>query len=165
MIKNLPANARDVRDTVSVPGSGRSPGGGCKIQGQRSLAGYSPSVHTESDTTLKQHTITDNTRYPVLAASSLSTTGGPELPDSAGGLSTSLSAPTLSLSIATRKANFPITWQKLSQPQQLTSMKCSMTTCCLFFQSEGVTLIFLKKKGIIFVGGSIKNLFFFFFFW
>ena len=27
-IKNLPANAGDVRDTDSIPGSGRSPGGG-----------------------------------------------------------------------------------------------------------------------------------------
>ena len=27
MVKNPPANARDVRDTVSIPGSGRSPGG------------------------------------------------------------------------------------------------------------------------------------------
>ena len=28
MVKNLPANARDVRDTGSILGSGRSPGGG-----------------------------------------------------------------------------------------------------------------------------------------
>ena len=28
MVKNLPANAGDVRDTGSIPGSGRSPGGG-----------------------------------------------------------------------------------------------------------------------------------------
>ena len=28
VVKNLPANAGDVRDTWSVPGSGRSPGGG-----------------------------------------------------------------------------------------------------------------------------------------
>ena len=28
VVKNSPANAGDVRDTVSVPGSGRSPGGG-----------------------------------------------------------------------------------------------------------------------------------------
>ena len=28
MAKNLPANAEDIRDTGSVPGSGRSPGGG-----------------------------------------------------------------------------------------------------------------------------------------
>ena len=28
MAKNMPANARDIRDTGSIPGSGRSPGGG-----------------------------------------------------------------------------------------------------------------------------------------
>ena len=28
VIKNLPANARDIRDVGSIPGSGRSPGGG-----------------------------------------------------------------------------------------------------------------------------------------
>ena len=28
MVKNLPANAGDIRDTGSIPGSGRSPGGG-----------------------------------------------------------------------------------------------------------------------------------------
>ena len=28
MVKNLPANARDIRDTGSIPGSGRSTGGG-----------------------------------------------------------------------------------------------------------------------------------------
>ena len=53
VIKNLPANARDIRDRVSILGLGRSPGGGCKIQGQRSLVGYSPQGHKELDTTLK----------------------------------------------------------------------------------------------------------------
>ena len=28
VVKNLPANARDIRDVGSVPGWGRSPGGG-----------------------------------------------------------------------------------------------------------------------------------------
>ena len=28
MVKNLPANAGDIRDVGSIPGSGRSPGGG-----------------------------------------------------------------------------------------------------------------------------------------
>ena len=28
VVKKLPVNARDVRDTVSIPGLGRSPGGG-----------------------------------------------------------------------------------------------------------------------------------------
>ena len=50
MVKNLPANAGDSRDADSIPGSGRSPGGGkgnalkysCqKFHGQRSLLGYS----------------------------------------------------------------------------------------------------------------------------
>ena len=52
VVKNPPANAGEVRDASSIPGSGRSPGGG---QGkplqysclenphrQRSLAGYRP---------------------------------------------------------------------------------------------------------------------------
>ena len=52
MAKNLLVNAADVRDVVSVPGWGRSPGGGNgnplqysrlkNPHGQRSLAGYSP---------------------------------------------------------------------------------------------------------------------------
>ena len=29
MVKNLPAKARDIRDTCLIPGSGRSPGEGC----------------------------------------------------------------------------------------------------------------------------------------
>ena len=28
MVKNLPVNAEDIRDAGSIPGSGRSPGGG-----------------------------------------------------------------------------------------------------------------------------------------
>ena len=28
VVKNLPANSRDIRDVGSIPGSGRSPGGG-----------------------------------------------------------------------------------------------------------------------------------------
>ena len=55
MVKNLPANARDVG---SIPGWGRSPGGGngnplqysCLFQGQRSLAVYSPWGCKELDT-------------------------------------------------------------------------------------------------------------------
>ena len=52
MVKNLSANAGDVRDVGSVPGLGRSPGEGhgnplqysCleNPYGQRSLVGYSP---------------------------------------------------------------------------------------------------------------------------
>ena len=58
-LKNLPANAGDVRDMGSIPGLGRSPGVGnsslpqysCleKFHGQRKLAGYSPWGHKESE--------------------------------------------------------------------------------------------------------------------
>ena len=61
MVKNLPANAGDMRDEGSVPGLGRSPGGGAwqptpvvlpgESHGQRSQAGYSPWGHTELETT------------------------------------------------------------------------------------------------------------------
>ena len=61
MVKNLPANIGDSRDTGSIPGLGRSPGGGKwqltpvflpeKFHGQRSLAGYSTWGCKESDTT------------------------------------------------------------------------------------------------------------------
>ena len=61
MIKNLPANAGDIRDVSLNPGLGRSPGGGHgnplqysgleNPHGQRSLAGYSPWGHKESDMT------------------------------------------------------------------------------------------------------------------
>ena len=61
MVKNLPVNAGERRDAVLIPGSGSSPGGGngnpfqfsCleNSHGQRSLAGYSPCGHKESDTT------------------------------------------------------------------------------------------------------------------
>ena len=53
VVKNPPANARDVRDAGSIPGSGRSPGGGHESHGQRSLAGYSLATRgrKESDMT------------------------------------------------------------------------------------------------------------------
>ena len=54
-IRNLAANAGDIRDMGSIPGSGRSPGGEMatpsrfflpeESNGQRSLAGYSPQGH------------------------------------------------------------------------------------------------------------------------
>ena len=59
LVRNPSAYAGNVRDTGSIPGSERSPGGGhgnplqCSClenpHGQRSLAGYSPQGHTESD--------------------------------------------------------------------------------------------------------------------
>ena len=61
MVKNPTANAGDIRDTGSIPGLGRSPGGGhgnpfrCSClenpHGQRSLAGYSPQGRKELDMT------------------------------------------------------------------------------------------------------------------
>ena len=65
MVKNLPVNAGDKRDAGSIPGLGKSPGGGNgnpfsiqysvflprEFHGQRSLAGYSPWGHKELDTT------------------------------------------------------------------------------------------------------------------
>ena len=60
VVNNLPVNAGDARDLGSIPGSGRSPGGGCgnplqysRLEyphGQRSLAGYMPWGREESDT-------------------------------------------------------------------------------------------------------------------
>ena len=61
MVKNLPANAGNLRDAVSIGGSGRSPGGGhgnpfqysCLNNPMDRLAlwGCSPWGHTESDIT------------------------------------------------------------------------------------------------------------------
>ena len=61
MVKNPLTNAGDVRDVGSIPGSGRSPGGGHgnplqyslpgESCGQRNLAGHSPWGRKESDAT------------------------------------------------------------------------------------------------------------------
>ena len=61
MVKNPPASAGDIRDTGSIPGSGRPPGEahGNPLQGshlesprgQGSLAGCSPWGHKELDMT------------------------------------------------------------------------------------------------------------------
>ena len=61
MVKNVPADAEDLRDTGSIPGLERSPGGrhGNPLQysclgnplGQRNLGGYTPWGHTESGMT------------------------------------------------------------------------------------------------------------------
>ena len=60
VVKNLPANAGDIRDPGSTPTLGRSPGGGhgnplkysCleNPHEQRSLAVYNPWGHIESET-------------------------------------------------------------------------------------------------------------------
>ena len=57
MVKNLPANAGDAIDSGSIPGLGKSPGGG-NGNGQRSLAGYSLWGCKESDMTLQLDTHT-----------------------------------------------------------------------------------------------------------
>ena len=61
VVKNLPANAGDIRDVGLIPGQGRCPGGdhGSPLRysclenphGQRSLAGYSPWGCKDLDTT------------------------------------------------------------------------------------------------------------------
>ena len=60
MVKNLPANVGDVRDSGLIPGSGRSPGGGhgnplqyscLETHGQRSPVGCSPWGCKELDMT------------------------------------------------------------------------------------------------------------------
>ena len=59
VVKNPPADAGEVRDAGLIPGLGRSPGGGHgnpvflpgESHGQKSLVGYSPWGHKESDTT------------------------------------------------------------------------------------------------------------------
>ena len=65
-VKNPPANAGDAGDKGSIPGSGRSPGGGQwqptpvflsgKSHGQGSLVGYIPWGHKESNVTTKSLT-------------------------------------------------------------------------------------------------------------
>ena len=61
VVKSLPTNSGGIRDAVSIPGWGGSPGGayGNPLQyflpreshGQRNLTGYSPYSCTESDMT------------------------------------------------------------------------------------------------------------------
>ena len=58
MVKNLPVIEGDIRDMGSIPGLGRSPGGGHgnslqfgESHEQRWLVGYGPQGHKESDTT------------------------------------------------------------------------------------------------------------------
>ena len=76
VVKNLPANAGDIKDTSPNPGSGRSSGGGhgnppwysCpeNPHGQRSSAGYSPQGCTESDTSeVTKHTKVIRDKLPV----------------------------------------------------------------------------------------------------
>ena len=66
LVKNLPVIVEDTRDSASIPGLGRSSGEGngnplqysCleNSMEKRSLAGYSPWGHKESDMTMHTHT-------------------------------------------------------------------------------------------------------------
>ena len=60
VVKKPAANAGDIRESGSIPGLGRPPGGGQHLtpiflpgesHGQRRLEGYSPQCHKELDTT------------------------------------------------------------------------------------------------------------------
>ena len=71
LLKNPPANVGDSRDAGLIPGLGRCPGVGngnplqysCleKFHGQRSLVGYNPQDHKESDMT--EHSYTHSTWF------------------------------------------------------------------------------------------------------
>ena len=74
MVKNPSANTGDTRDAGSIPGLGRSPEGGQgnpllylpgESHGQRSLAGYSPWDHKESDTTEHNTAATELKTYHI----------------------------------------------------------------------------------------------------
>ena len=78
MVKNLLANAGDVRDTGLIPRPGRSPGEGhgnplqyscLEDPMDRGVAGYSPWGHKELDTIeVTEHTPTHATVFPRTAA-------------------------------------------------------------------------------------------------
>ena len=73
VVKNLPANAVDLRDTGSIPGLERSPGGGhgnppqysCleNPHGQRSLVSYGPWGRKERDMTERLSTVQEIVMY------------------------------------------------------------------------------------------------------
>ena len=68
MVKNLPANTGDIRDVGSIPSLRRSSGEGngyplqysCLTHGQRSLVGYRPWGHKQSDMTEHTHKLVLN---------------------------------------------------------------------------------------------------------
>ena len=73
VVKNPPGNAGDKRDAGSIPGLGRSPGGGHDTplqyfylknpHGQRSLVGYSPEDRKElGRTAVTQHACTHDVK-------------------------------------------------------------------------------------------------------
>ena len=76
VVKNLPASSEDIRELGSIPGLGRSPGGGIgnplqyscleNPHGQRSLGVYSPKSRKESNTTeATDHTRTHHPEYSL----------------------------------------------------------------------------------------------------
>ena len=90
VVKNSPASAGNVRDAGSIPGSGSSPRGehgnplgflSGKSHGQRSLAGYSPWSHKESDTT----EATQHAHTCKLQKNHLEPKGQPDCPSPAPG--------------------------------------------------------------------------------
>ena len=70
-VNNLPVSAEDPRHTGVIPEPGRSPGVFLpgNFRGQRSLMGYSPRGHKESDTT---ETSAHRAYVPVLISQSTS---------------------------------------------------------------------------------------------
>ena len=85
VVKNPSANVGDIRDVGSIPGWRRSPGGGCgdplqyscleNTHGQRSLVGYSPWDHKESDTIeATQPAFTHQSVYKYLVLHNLNNT-------------------------------------------------------------------------------------------
>ena len=77
MVKNLPANAEDIRDMGSIPGSGRLAGGGhgnplqyfC-LENPRDRRAWRATVHgvAKSPTHKKQFSKKENPRLPFLQA-------------------------------------------------------------------------------------------------
>ena len=78
MVKNPLVNAGDIRDTGSIPGSGRSPGEGhgnslqyssLENNGQRSLVNYSPSGCIGLDKTEVAYACIDPSKYAFFCSS------------------------------------------------------------------------------------------------
>ena len=78
VVKNLPVSSGDARDIGSSSGLGRSPGWQPsplvlpeKSHGQKSLVGYSPWDHKESDPTKQPNTHTFHCRLQDIIATSI----------------------------------------------------------------------------------------------
>ena len=72
MVKNLPANAGDMRDVGLIPGSGRSPGGGhgnplqysC-LKDPRDKGAFRATVHRVTKSQIRQKQLSLPTRIPI----------------------------------------------------------------------------------------------------